>query len=87
MVYKVDADYDCGFWLDESQALKEKEKKETKKTQRKRKQKSAKRDSPFFFSPPTPPKPKRRKCKVHSGFKFDWLSVRDKVRSVYMTRR
>jgi len=26
-----------------------------------------------------PPKPRKRKCKVHSGFKSDWLSVRDNV--------
>lgn len=26
-----------------------------------------------------PPKPRKRKCRVHSGFKYDWLSVRDQV--------
>jgi predicted lipase len=45
MIYKVDAEYDCGYY------------------------------------PPIPPhkKPKKRKCMVHSGFKMDWLSVREQV--------
>lgn len=29
-----------------------------------------------------PYKPRKRKCKVHSGFKSDWLSVREQVHSI-----
>mmetsp|Transcript_48987 Transcript_48987/g.78934 ORF Transcript_48987/g.78934 Transcript_48987/m.78934 type:complete len:404 (+) Transcript_48987:409-1620(+) len=58
MVYKVDSDYDCGYYP----------------------------PPPLAPPPPkddeqreVPPKPRKRKCKVHSGFKSDWLSVRDNV--------